>query len=323
MIELFKTSFQNDMPSMAPLSHLHSLGLPMEFAVYAGVPKIGLKEILRRGPEYGQAGMMRVDRARLRKWLMTGLEVQWGKKLSHHREEDGGVVAVFEHGEEVQGDVLVGADGVQSRVRKQLLPGIEPQRVPLRVAVGEVQVIKETYQRWFTLGRSYFTVFDGERRITVALKGVSEDGGTAYYYWIFGLQPEAGKEEEEETWSTREELHSFVTNNLDGIDERIQEILRATPAEGMLFPPLVIRDMLPPAEEAWSEGGRRVTLLGDAVHAMTPCECFEHHGCYLLLTCYYSPRSRRQHGHDGRHLSSWRPEQCGRRCKVRKRVEGV
>lgn len=276
MIELFKTSFPDDMPSMAPLSHLHSLGLPMEFAVYAGVPKIGLKEILRRGPEYGQAGMMRVDRARLRRWLMTGLNPQWGKKFSHYREEDGGVVAVFEDGEEVKGDVLVGADGVASRVRKQLLPGIEPQRVLLRVAVGEVQVSRETYQRWFALGRSYFTVFDGERRITVALKGISEDGETADYYWIFGLQPQTGKKEEEETWNSREELHSFVMKNMEGIDERIQEILRATPAEGMLFPPLVIRDMLPPGEEAWPKGGRKVTLLGDAVHAMTPCECFDH-----------------------------------------------
>ncbi|KAH1751053.1 hypothetical protein KXV22_005690 [Aspergillus fumigatus] len=62
----------------------------------------------------------RVIRGKLRDLLRTGVEVRFGRRLTDIRVEDDGVIAVFD-GEEVRGNVLVGADGVHSVVRGRLV----------------------------------------------------------------------------------------------------------------------------------------------------------------------------------------------------------
>lgn len=52
----------------------------------------------------------RVIRGKLRDLSRTGVEVRFGRRLTDIRVEDDGVIAVFD-GEEVRGNVLVGADG--------------------------------------------------------------------------------------------------------------------------------------------------------------------------------------------------------------------
>ncbi len=66
-----------------------------------------------------------VSRMTLRQVLLTGLEdvVQFDKRFTHFEQNiDGTVTAFFEDGTRATGDVLVAADGTNSRVRKQLLP---------------------------------------------------------------------------------------------------------------------------------------------------------------------------------------------------------
>ncbi|WP_433557930.1 FAD-dependent oxidoreductase [Pseudonocardia xinjiangensis] len=67
------------------------------------------------------------DRATLRRLLLTGLEdvVQFGAEfVGYEQRPDGTVEASFADGRTVVGDVLVGADGAGSRVRRQYLPHI-------------------------------------------------------------------------------------------------------------------------------------------------------------------------------------------------------
>jgi 2-polyprenyl-6-methoxyphenol hydroxylase-like FAD-dependent oxidoreductase len=70
-------------------------------------------------------GEKNVVRKTLRRVLLTGLEdfVFFGKRLlSYAQNPDGTVTARFEDGSHATGDVLVGADGTSSAVRKQRLP---------------------------------------------------------------------------------------------------------------------------------------------------------------------------------------------------------
>jgi 2-polyprenyl-6-methoxyphenol hydroxylase-like FAD-dependent oxidoreductase len=70
-----------------------------------------------------------VDRASLREVLLSGLgaAVHFGKAFERYETgPDGRVTAHFADGSHATGDVLVGADGVNSRVRRQYLPHAEP-----------------------------------------------------------------------------------------------------------------------------------------------------------------------------------------------------
>ena len=54
-------------------------------------------------------------------------EVEAGAKLVRFEQDDGGVTAHFADGRTARGDVLIGADGLQSTVRAQLLGESEPR----------------------------------------------------------------------------------------------------------------------------------------------------------------------------------------------------
>src|SRR5215471_15979145 len=80
---------------------------------------------LPSAPQTAPDGARPVSRVALRQILAEGLEdvVAFGKTFeSFEAMPDGSVVARFEDGSSAEGDVLVGADGAASRVRRQLLP---------------------------------------------------------------------------------------------------------------------------------------------------------------------------------------------------------
>jgi 2-polyprenyl-6-methoxyphenol hydroxylase-like FAD-dependent oxidoreductase len=64
--------------------------------------------------------------------------VRFGAEFTHYEPEGAGVRAHFANGDSVVADVLVGADGVGSRVRGQLLPHAEVVDTGNRVIYGKV-----------------------------------------------------------------------------------------------------------------------------------------------------------------------------------------
>ncbi|MFC6016696.1 FAD-dependent oxidoreductase [Plantactinospora solaniradicis] len=79
-----------------------------------------------------------VSRLTLRRLLLAGLDdlVHLGKEFTHYEQhDDGTVTAHFADGSSATGDLLIGADGARSRVRRQLLPTARTVD-PLAVGVG-------------------------------------------------------------------------------------------------------------------------------------------------------------------------------------------
>lgn len=163
----------------------------------------------------------------------------------------------------------MGADGINSPVRAQLFassPEIRPEHISMGVAVGELTATPEQYKRWMQLATSFFPVLADGRRIVIALKEMAADLSSAQYYWLFNWDDENAVNEDYWTrTATKQELHCFVMDNLDGLPRSITEIIQATAVEGMVHPPLQLKQMVPPQIP---QG--RITLLGDAVHPMTP-----------------------------------------------------
>ncbi|KAJ5109038.1 hypothetical protein N7456_005713 [Penicillium angulare] len=259
------SSLRDDEAGLRAITPAAPLGLHSEGVIYSFEDNVR-KELFRFGEGTDQP-FARVGRAKLRDWLLQDVPVEWGKRFTGYEEHSDGVIVQFEDGTEARGSLLVGADGVSSRVRRQLLHNNnEPERLPIGIVVGQVEATPEQYQRWLELATSFSVCFTDTRRLFVGLKSVSADLKTANFYWMFGWSDENAKNSPYWTDNaSQSELHKFVMENLHGIDEEYTEPFRATAIEGILQPPLQMRDMVPPTLPRG-----RITLLGDAIHPMVP-----------------------------------------------------
>ena len=98
--------------------------------------------------QYAQAALISrlpSDRAALRKTLLGGLNnVEWGKAFTHYTSSINGVTAHFEDGSQVEGDILVGADGFNSKVTRQLLGSVNrPLDMGHRMIYGKAPLTPE------------------------------------------------------------------------------------------------------------------------------------------------------------------------------------
>lgn len=89
------------------MNHLHLLDLPAQLCFYGGPRKAFVQSTEDRP-------VLRANRQQLRKLLSTGLDIHWGAKVAEVRQSTGGVDIVLTDGSVYHGDILVGADGVQS-----------------------------------------------------------------------------------------------------------------------------------------------------------------------------------------------------------------
>jgi 2-polyprenyl-6-methoxyphenol hydroxylase-like FAD-dependent oxidoreductase len=115
-----------------------------------------LRELMQEDPKPGAAdpgsGSHAVSRLTLRQVLLAGLEavVHFDKEFVRYEPADGGtgqVTAYFADGTSATADVLVGADGARSRVRKQLLPHARRIDTPA-IGVGGKLLLTEQTRAW-------------------------------------------------------------------------------------------------------------------------------------------------------------------------------
>jgi len=238
----------------------------------------------------GVAQHRSVSRITLRQVLLSGLEdsVHFGKTFVHYEESPlGRVVAHFEDGSTVEGDVLVAADGGGSRVRRQFLPHAERIDTGIAAIAGKVflddesrRLIAPELTKALTLasGRGGYSLFVALQDIDgVAINGIGGndespaagkhfDNSRSYLMWAFGARREKlglGGDIEQ---MTGEELRSTALRVMAqrSWDERFRALVRL--ADSGTINAITIRTSVPIA--AWQT--QCVTLLGDAIHSMTP-----------------------------------------------------
>jgi salicylate hydroxylase len=232
-----------------------------------------------------------VSRITLRQVLLSGLDdiVHLGKTFARYEElPTGRIRAHFEDGTAADGDVLVAADGGGSRVRRQYLPHAQRIETGVVAIAGKVFLDGEDGQRIAPELRSGLTLVSGRggHSLFVALQeidgaavngiggndasaaaGAHFDNSRSYLMWAFGARPEklglAGRNAD---GMSSEELRNVVLKVMASRswDERFRTLVRA--ADAATINSLRIRTSVPVA--LWRT--QRITLLGDAIHSMTP-----------------------------------------------------
>ena len=246
-----------------------------------------LQELLSfRGPapaeSHGIARHRSVSRITLRRILLSGLEqeVHFNKKFLRYEETDEGKFrACFEDGSTAEADVLVAADGVNSQVRRQYLPDAEPVdtgvitlggRIPLTdgvMALIPQQLLDGPAILLAPQACSLFmAVWKREpdrdeylRRLGIE-DGIAEDDdyvilGFGAKREFYGIDPSTASGVQ---WKN---VLRQVVARWDSSVRKLVEMLNEDE-----LTPTRIRSSAPVPE--WKTTG--VTLLGDAIHSMTP-----------------------------------------------------
>jgi 2-polyprenyl-6-methoxyphenol hydroxylase-like FAD-dependent oxidoreductase len=229
-----------------------------------------------------------VSRMSLRQILLAGLgdAVHFDKRFERYeRRADGRIVAFFEDGSTAEGNVLVAADGVNSRVRQQYLPGNDPVdtgtislggRIPLTDGVmamippclldGPAMVLPASPANLFMAAWKRSTEA-GERVRALTGSPANNDSagedGIGYLVLALGARREFfGLTSDPETMTT-EEKRAVLRSKMEDWHPNLRKLVEMT-TDDLGF--LRIRTSQP--VPAWSPSN--VTLLGDAIHNMTP-----------------------------------------------------
>ncbi len=160
---------------------------------------------------------------------------------------DGRVDLEFSDGASDCGDLVVGADGVGSIVRRQLHPDEPPPP-----ASGYSAVRGVTFTASEMLGDLDGVGYFGDGVEVAAIRA----GRDAIYWFVSHLTRDLG--------NRPRDPQSIAEDFTRGFEPRFRRILAATPLEQMRFDELFLR----PPLSSWGRG--RVTLLGDAAHPVLP-----------------------------------------------------
>ncbi|MFC3447944.1 FAD-dependent oxidoreductase [Amycolatopsis speibonae] len=223
-----------------------------------------------------------VSRISLHQVLSDGLDgvLRHGKEFVGYRREGEVVICEFADGSTVEADLVIGADGANSRVRKQFLPEAERVDTGIIAIAGKHPLAEETRKRLparLTDGPSMAMPRTGAGLFSAPheLKGTPSvndetadhdpvlfDNTSSYVMWAFAADNR--RYPDDLSSLDGESLRTLVLELIDGWAPAFKELVAGSPAGSVSRLPIFTSKPVKP----WPTSN--ITLLGDAIHSMTP-----------------------------------------------------
>jgi 2-polyprenyl-6-methoxyphenol hydroxylase-like FAD-dependent oxidoreductase len=224
-----------------------------------------------------------ISRAELREVLIGGLSedetgqggiIDWGKTFLRYEVLPGAKIRVHcIDGSWEDCDVLVGADGSNSRVRNQYLPSIQRFKVGATIVVGRTRITNEVREAFpadlidgspnSIVPSSPDWLFSSVWRAPVDTNAQLEDTRVeSYAVWAYIAADRSYPDNLDNM--PPDELCDFVLSRIARWDRRLHSLVKESERQSVSV--VVLRSM--PHLVSWRSS--EVVLLGDAIHNMTP-----------------------------------------------------
>lgn len=199
--------------------------------------------------ENGTYGMHRADLIEILADSIPEGVVHLGHRAARFEQDEAGVVVHFENGESVEGDLVIGADGIHSVLRPYVWEDSEPVFSGTSVYRGLVP--RDLVEGW-PADEWYMWLGPGKHFLTFPVR-------SGELINFVGFVP--AEDSFKESWTAPGDPDQLRAD-FSGWDPRIEALL--SHVDHTFRWALYDRDPLP----TWTKG--RLTLLGDAAHAMLP-----------------------------------------------------
>lgn len=209
-------------------------------------------------PVAGQPPVLALRRAELCQALRTkaeaaGVAIHYGARLVDIEQDRDCVTAIFEDGRTASAEVLIGADGIRSRVRSLVDPDApHPRQWPLLNlgGIADVAVADQADQLYFVFGRRGFFGYWAEPKDRTA--------------WFANVPEDEPHDHHTAKARSAEDWLNWLRDIFAG-ERPAEQVLAATESTDTAFVGAI--ESMPPIPR-WSRA--RLTLVGDAVHAPSP-----------------------------------------------------
>jgi 2-polyprenyl-6-methoxyphenol hydroxylase-like FAD-dependent oxidoreductase len=235
--------------------------------------------------ESGIARHLNVNRATLREILMIGLEevIHYGARFSYYENDNNSVKAFFENGQFAEGTILVGADGANSVVRRQRTPEAKMMDSGARAIYGRIRLEEAKKVLPPLCVADVFTAASDSKKLILGVGPV-----------IFPVRPELASQALGTNATPLQEQHDYVgciisgrkeyfedddshnrNKSSDELQKMAVDLLKDWPSNAYQAPEVAEKGSFFYIEMNSSIPFNliphpNVTLLGDAIHTMTP-----------------------------------------------------